>query len=228
MTREFEAARRVETAEPARALAIYLALVDRHPEFAEGHFRAARLFQARGSYAEANQHYIAARDLDGYPMRCPVRFQDAYRLVARRHGCILIDGPAVLRKICPHGILDDTAINDVHHPSLLGYVGLSQAVLEALRGHRVLGWTSGPVLRIDVAEAGEHFKIDRQKWANVCGVSASTYGGLALIRYDSTERAAKQARLMEARRRIAAGLALDRTGVPGIGVPAPLSTAARR
>jgi hypothetical protein len=218
VTRAFTAARASEADDPARALAGYESLLDDHPEFAEAHFRAARLLEQSGSYASANRHYIAARDCDGYPVRCPAPFQEAYRAVARRHGCILVDGPAVLRGICPHGIVEDHAIGDAHHPTLAGHVALAQAVLEAMRARGALGWNKGPVPTLDLAGTADHFGIDNQKWAEACGISASAYRGYAMIRYDPSERAAKDQRLLEAARAIARGVPPEETGVPGIGV----------
>src|SRR5262249_30739397 len=112
VARAFASARAAEAPDPARALAGYPAILRPRPGFADAHLRAGRLLERAGQYPEANRHYLLARDHDGYPVRCPSPLQEAYRAVARRHGCILVDGPAVLRRICPHGILDDHAFHD--------------------------------------------------------------------------------------------------------------------
>jgi hypothetical protein len=217
--RAFEAARAAERADPARALAGYRAILGRHPEFAEAHFRAGRLLERAGEYDAANRHYIWARDCDGYPVRCPSPFQEVYRAVARRHGCILVDGLAVLRQICPHGILDDHALQDGHHPSLAGQVALAQAVLEALRARGALGWRDGPAPTIDPAATALHFGMDTEKWVAVCARTATHYRGFLRARYDPSERRAKQCFYEDAGRKIARGVPPEAIGVPGLGVP---------
>jgi hypothetical protein len=223
VTRAFEAARAAEDADPAGALAGYRAILGRHAGFAEAHLRAGRLLERAGEYAEANRHYVQARDCDGYPVRCPAPFQEAYRAVARRHGCILIDGLAVLRRICPHEILDDHAIHDGHHPALAGHVVLAQAVLEALRDRHAFGWGDGPPPIVEVAETASHFGIDAGKWVVVCARVATFYRDFTWTRYDRTERRLKQRLFEEAGRKIARGVPPEATGVPGLGIPrAPL------
>jgi hypothetical protein len=216
--REFAAARAAEGPEPRRALAGYEAILGRHPGFAEAQFRAGRVLEGLGEYASASRRYEAARDADAFPVRCPGAFHEAYRSVARRHGCILVDGPAVLRGICPRGILDDHALNDAHHPALVGHAKLAEAVLGELRSRGVLGWRSGAAPEVGAAAVAEHFGMDAERWKGACQISASSYRGYALIRYDQTERAFKSNRLMDAARRIAEGVSPDETGVPGIGV----------
>lgn len=93
--REFEAARQLEAADPAGAVAAYGRLLAGQPRFAEAHYRLARLHEQAGRRDEANRHYVAARDCDGLPVRCTSDFLDTYREVAANHpGAILIDGPA--------------------------------------------------------------------------------------------------------------------------------------
>ena len=98
-TRDYLAARSMES-EPGPAMARYRPLIVRHPEFAESYFRLGRLLERSGEYVEAGRDYRLAIDLDGFPQRCPTRFQNVYRPAAR-HDCILIDGPAGARPTDP-------------------------------------------------------------------------------------------------------------------------------
>jgi hypothetical protein len=221
LTRAFETARALEARDPAGALAGYRAILQRNPEFAEAHLRVGRLLEGMNAYAEANRHYILARDCDGYPVRCPAPLQEAYRTVAKRHGSILIDGLAVLRRICPHGILDDHAFHDGHHPALAGHVALAQAVLEALCARSAFGGRKSVAPTIDVSETARHFGIDNEKWVIVCARAATFYRDFTWTRYDRTERRAKQRLYEEAGREIARGVAPEATGVPGLGVLPP-------
>ncbi len=126
----FTAARAAESSDPARSAAGYSAILGRFPAFAEAHFRLARLLEQQGKPAQAAEHYLAALDHDGLPIRCPAPFREVYREVARRHpGCILIDGRRELAAISPNGLIGDAVIEDAHHPNLAGYTALAGAVL---------------------------------------------------------------------------------------------------
>jgi tetratricopeptide (TPR) repeat protein len=205
--------------EPAAAMARYRELIARHPEFAEAYFRLGRLLERSGDYVEAGRDYRLAIDLDGFPQRCPTPFQNVYRRAAARHGCILIDGPAELRRLTPHGILGDAMINDGHHPALRGHVALAEAVLRELGARRTFGWSPVAVPSIDPVECSEHFGIDDHDWAKVCSKVATFYKMTAHIRYDPSERLAKADLYDRAARQIAAGTLPDDLAIPGIGLP---------
>ena len=112
---------------------MYRRLLERQPRFAESHFRLARLLEQAGNWDEAFRHYVAARDLDGLPMRLPSDFQQAYKDVAARHPrAILIDGPMEFHARADHGLIDDVFFTDGFHPSLNGYTVLAQAILTKL------------------------------------------------------------------------------------------------
>jgi tetratricopeptide (TPR) repeat protein len=216
LAREFLAARAAEP-EPERAMALYRALLARKPEFAEAHYRLARLLQQAGDWDQAHREYILARDTDGLPLRCPTVFQDAYREVASRHDVILIDGPAELRAISAHGILDDNLFHDAVHPVLRSYAALSQAILRELRARKALGWQGGPAPTVDPTECAAHFGLDAAKWAVACERSSEFYRYSAITRYDPFQRMAWANRYGDAGHQIASGTAPDATGVPGLG-----------
>ena len=90
-----------EESDPTAAIAAYRGLIARQPGFAEAHYRLAILLDRAGDEEAAYRQFIAARDCDGYPIRCLVAFQDVYREVAARHGVILINGQAELHAIGP-------------------------------------------------------------------------------------------------------------------------------
>jgi hypothetical protein len=219
LTREFQAARAAED-NPACGVARYRALVARQPAFAEAHFRLARLLEQAGDWVEARRHYVLARDADGLPIRLPTVFQDAYREVAARHDCILIDGPEVLRAQAAHGILDDTMFHDAHHPSLRGQAILAEAILRALRARRAFGWSDGPEPAVEPAECATHFGVDARRWWLVCERSDEFYRNIAVTRHDPRERLAKSRRLARAAAQIAGGMAPEATGYPGLGCAA--------
>ncbi len=217
--RDFEAARRLETADPAKAVAAYRALLERQPGFAEVHYRLARRLEALGEIAEANTHYIAARDQDGLPMRCPSDFQNAYREVAKRHpSAILVDGPAELRDLSPRGTVGDTFFTDGFHPSLIGYTELAQAILTGLRDRRAIEFReTTPTPVVSPPDCARHFGMDPDKWQQVCGYAAWFYYHASAVRFDGSRRLAKMARYQEASRRIHAGVPPGQVGMPGVG-----------
>ena len=196
-----------------RAEGLYREMVRRHPGFAEGHFRLARLLDRSGRWDEAREHYVLARDLDGMPFRCVSAFQDVYREVAARHpACILVDGPAELRRICPRGIIDEHAMQDGHHASLRGITALSRAVLRELRNHQAFGWKSGEPPDLDPAEVAAHFQMDQAKWSSVCDWGRTFYRWVAGFRFDPAEHLARAARFEENGRKIAEGQSPEATG----------------
>ena len=130
--------------------------------------RLARLLEQKGAWDEAYQHYVAARDRDGYPMRCLSAFQQVYRDVASRHDCILIDSQSYFHAIGRHGLLDDELFQDAMHPSLRGQIALAQAVLQALRRPASfrLADRKRRVPVIDPAECAAHFGLELRRLAS--------------------------------------------------------------
>ena len=95
--------RSYEKGNPSAAVSAYRKIVAVQPVHAQTHHRLARLLESEGSFAQADRHYILARDLDGLPMRASTRLESAYRTVAQRHNrsVVLVDGPAVLKATEP-------------------------------------------------------------------------------------------------------------------------------
>jgi len=191
--------------------------VEQHPEFAESHYRLARLLVRAGAWDEARRHFVLARDLDGFSLRCPSDFRAAFRTVARRHEAILIDAPEVLARVSPHGIIDDHVFHDAQHPNLAGYIALAQDVLEQLQHRRAFGWPEqAPVPRIEPGECALHFELDAGKWSKVCERSSDFYGRTAYVRYDPSERLAVAKRYDRAARELAAGRPLQQPDLPSL------------
>ena len=143
----------------------------------------------------------------------------------RAHGgtaAILVDGLAVLRRICPHGILDDHAFHDGHHPALVGHVALAQAVLDALRARCRVGWRQGLAPTIDLAETARRFGIDNEKWVVVCARAATFYRDFTWTR-DDAHRAPRQQRPLRGGRAGDRpwGSPLKRPEFPGSAFPRP-------
>ena len=221
--REFLAARRLEASDPIAAIERYRALLTRQPGFAGTHFRLARLLEQFGAWEEAFQHYAAARDRDGHPMRCLAPFQEAYREVAARHGCILVDGQSYFHATGRNGMLDEGLFQDAMHPSLRGQIALAQAVLDALRVRGAFGWhKDSPPITIDPAECEAHFGIDVPLWRKMCSWNEWFNGLTVPLRYDPSLRLRKREAAGLAATRIDAGVAPEKVGLLNIGTPAPV------
>jgi hypothetical protein len=228
--RDFLAARRLEASDPQKSLEQYRALLARQPGFAETHYRLAQLLERAGAWDQAYEHYMTARDLDGYPMRMLTAFQNVYHDVAKRHGCILIDGQAYFHAIGRHGLLDENLFHDAMHPSLRGQIALAQAVLQALQARGAFGWphdAAAPV--IDPARCAARFGLVPAAWRKICLWGIMFYDKTAPMRYDSSLRGQKRAAFVAAADRIEAGDPAESVGLPNIGVPArvPLVPVAR-
>jgi hypothetical protein len=219
-TSRFLAVRAGEESNAARAIQSYRQILTDQPGFAEAHFRLGRLLERSGACQEAEEHYRAARDLDGLPMRCPGDFQAVYREVAARHlEAILIDGQAALAAASPGGILGDPFFLDAMHPSVRGHTLLAQAVLEGLRERRAFGWPeSAPAADVDPAACAMHFRLSSETWTVACDWGATFYERTAHIRYDPSERLDWIKRYRQAKSAIAQGCDPARVGLPGIGV----------
>lgn len=216
--RDYRAAVGLEETDPDAAIREYRDLIARGPEFAAAHYRLARLLESRGDFDEAYIHDIAARDGDGYPMRCLTSFQDAYREVAARRDCVFIDGQSYFHAISPNGLLGARLFHDGMHPSFRGQIALAQAALRGLWERRAFGWAAdAPEPTIDPAEAAAAFGVDSGAWAYVCWWGAMFYDLTAPATYDPSQRLAKRQAFIDAAQQIKAGAAPRSVGLSSIG-----------
>jgi hypothetical protein len=199
------------------ARAFYEALLRRWPVLAEAHFRLARLLAKRGQLDEARRHFRAARESDGFVMRCPEAFQQVYRDLASED-TVLVDGPRVLRAMNPYGMLDYNLFHDAHHPTFRAHVALAGAVVRGLHDRGALGWPREVAPDVDPAECAAHFAIDRSCWSRACQWAVSMHRSTAKERHDPAERLWWADRFEVAGRAMAAGVPPERTGIPGLGV----------
>jgi lysophospholipase L1-like esterase len=221
--RAFLAARRLESTDPQASIKQYEELVQRQPGFAETHYRLAKLLEQAGAHERAYEHYIKARDQDGYPMRCLSSFQQIYRDVAGEQGCPLIDGQAYFHAIGRDGFLDDELFQDAMHPSFRGQIAIAQAVLSVLYTERTFGWPADrPLQPIDPAHCAAQFGLDREAWRETATWSKGFYSLTGHLRYDIRERSRRIDAAIAAADRIDAGVAPEALGLPNIGIPAPV------
>jgi hypothetical protein len=213
-------ARALEVRDRKQAIRMDRDLVKSHPEFAETHFRLARLLEQTGCWDLARDQYIAAREADAMPLRCPEPFRQAFRAVAARHPeLILVDGPRVLEASSPHGIVDDHFFHDAQHPNMRGYAVLAQDVLNQLGERRAFGWPSSPVPAVDLEACSRHFQIDAARWEKICSRGSAFFRATAYIRYDPKFRNERSAAYDRSAAAIRAGVVPAEAGIPGWPLP---------
>jgi hypothetical protein len=217
--RAFLEARLMEEVDPSKSVKRYRELLIRQPGFAETHYRLATLSRKARRWNDAYWHFIAARDGDGYPMRCLSSFQEAFREVASRHDCILIDGQSYFHAIGRNGLLDDELFQDAMHPSLRGQIALAQAVLHAIQARRACGWRDSPPPVIDPTACAVHFGLDGSTWEHAARWTGGFYSLVGRLRYDSSERSRRIDEAGLAADQIQAGSPPEAVGLVNVGIP---------
>ncbi len=222
-------ARALEDKDPSQAIRIDRELIERHPEFAETHYRLARLLERTGQWGEAREHYLKARECDAMPMRCPEPLRQAIRDVAARHPAVLlVDGPKVLEAKSLHGILDDHFFHDAQHPNLSGYAALAEDLLKQLSTHRAFGWPAGrPVPVVDFEICRRHYKIGPERLTEICRREAWFFGATAYMRYDPVFRNGRAAAYLRAAAAMRDGRNPASAGIPSWTIQAGPSSSHR-
>ena len=180
-----------EEQDPAEALRLDRELVARHPEFAETHYRLARLLEQAGDADEAAPALRPGprrrRPAPALPGAAPPRLPRGGRQVPVRPAGRRPQGARDGGQ--RHGIVDDRLFHDAQHPNLRGYGALAQDLLEQLRDRRAFGWPEGAETSPVVAEdCTRHFGIDAGRWAEICRRESKFYEVTAYIRYDPAFR----------------------------------------
>ncbi|WP_422930224.1 hypothetical protein [Singulisphaera sp. PoT] len=221
--KEFFRARALESNRPIESIEKYRTLIAQYPGFAETHYRLARLLERDGAWDEVYQNDLAARDLDGLPMRCPTDFQNVYRELAKHHGCPLIDAQALFHAIGRHGLLDDELFHDGMHPSFRGIIALAQSVLGVLHKRQAFGWPKdSPAPVVDPGECARFFGLGEYQWEKLSHWGLFFYEMMKSVRYDPSDRFAKERAFAKAEEEIAKGVSSRKVGLPNIGLPEPV------
>jgi hypothetical protein len=216
-------ARALGDKDPALAIRKQRELVREHPEFAETHYRLARLLEQAGAWDKARNHYIEARECDALPIRCPEPLRRAFReMASRRPEVILVDGPKVLEAKSRHGILDDQFFHDAQHPNLRGYAALAEDLLKQLGARRAFGWPAEtPIPVVDVEGCLRHFHLDAARWEESCGRSRAFFHATAYIRFSPKLRKEREAAYTRAELALREGRRPGEAEIPGWPLIAP-------
>ena len=192
------------------------------------HYRLAKLLERTSLWDEAYSHYVAARDLDGYPMRCLNAFQQAFRDVAGRHRCVLIDGQSYFHAIGRHGLLDDELFKTRCIPRC---EGRSRWPRQSCMLYASAGRSDGRRIRptqSSIRPAPPRISASiAAPWKDISLSGRRFYSLVGRLRYETSERSRKIDEAVAAADKIAAGIAPERAGLVNIGIPAvPLIPAA--
>ncbi len=106
----------------------------RWPQVAAVRYALGQLAQRNGDFAMAHREFIAARDLDGHPVRATTELQERMRRVATRERALLIDPwPALTNASGATGLAGQNGwFVDYVHPDLRGHELLADALLHGL------------------------------------------------------------------------------------------------
>lgn len=161
------------------------------PQFAEFHFRLAECLLKQNRADEAQQHFAAALDNDGHPLRMIHDYQRVLSEVADQFGIASVNGEVTLRPHTPLGILDRSVIHDNVHPTFRGFFWLGQAGADRVFQTKLLAATFGdPHSMPDVteADAARAFDITATDVAVACRRIANGLRWLSRLRFDSERR----------------------------------------
>lgn len=216
---EIVEARRLEEKSPEESMRRYEQSIKRAPQFAEAHYRLARLFERAEKFEDAYQHDVKARDCDGLPFRCLTAFQEVYREVAKKHDVMLVDTQNGLRAKGRHALLDEALFQDAMHPSLRGFAGIAELTLAELKAKKVLGWPEDrPAPKVDAAKLAARYKLDSGAWAKVADWEIMFWTKTMPVRYERKMRRARQEDCARAVVKLRAGADAESVGLPNIGV----------
>jgi len=114
------------------AAEIYQSALRNYPDMAEFHFRLGHCLLHMNQPQTAVVSFQRALETDAFPVRAQADHRQAVEQVAREYGNATIDTAAILRRMTPHGILDETVILDDVHPTLRGVFGLGTEAADVI------------------------------------------------------------------------------------------------
>lgn len=98
-----------------------------------------RLALRQGRSDDARRALVRARDLDGLRFRAPSAINDSIRVLANRHGAVLVDVEQGFESASPDGVVGGDWLLEHVHPNAEGYFLLADLYYEALRRDGLLG-----------------------------------------------------------------------------------------
>lgn len=126
------------------------------PEAADFHFYLGLSLAAQRNHAAAAEHFQAALEFDGHPVRANADFRAAIATVAAEFEIPTINAGDVLRSHTPHGILDDTVFLDHVHPNFSSNYRLGTAGTERILSRDIFTPdTTTAVESVQLASVGE-------------------------------------------------------------------------
>lgn len=177
--------------------------IDAQP--AELHFQLARCLEATGAFDGARVEYVAAKDLDRYPIRATTAINDIIREIARQTDATRVDLEAAFQRCSEHGLPGYDLFRDHCHLTLKAHRLVALEVMRAMREASLLP-SSVVALKAHVDEALDYDAI--------LGLTASDHAaaceevGIQILR-EVSSRAPNIPRRQRAKRELQQALALD-------------------
>ncbi|SMD32769.1 TPR repeat-containing protein [Reichenbachiella faecimaris] len=110
------------------------------------HFELAHRLLGMGDFAQARQHFIKAKELDGLRFRAPEKINETIRQLTKEFDVPLVEVDDWFNNISEEQIVGNNLMCDHLHPNLRGYFELSKAYYTMIEKHGLL-----PSVGIDMA-----------------------------------------------------------------------------
>lgn len=135
------------------------------PNFAEAWYRLGLIYLELKLTKEAEEAFRKASDNDGFPFRALPEQLIILKEAQKRYDAIVIDGRSVISNASPTGLLDNNVFHDMHHPNIIGYRALAEAVTEQIT-QILLAEKSSPknFKNIPLEEIFTNFKFSTADW----------------------------------------------------------------
>jgi tetratricopeptide (TPR) repeat protein len=104
-------------------------------------YQLARKLEAEKKYADAEDAYDRAKDLDELRFRAPEEFNEVIHRVAAEFSAPVVPMKSYFEKASPNGLLGDNLMTDHLHPNIKGYFLMAEAFFDAMRENKFIADT---------------------------------------------------------------------------------------
>ncbi len=157
-----------------RAEALLLQALELDKNSAAVHFKLARLYEAKGDYAQAHRFYVKAKDLDQLRFRAPSVFNEIIRELATQYDATIVEVEDRFRQHSPHGLVGDQLFMEHLHPTVDGFFLLADSYYEALLES---GMLDEPLVTLPDAVARREIPLTRaEEYKGYFQIRAMTIG----------------------------------------------------
>lgn len=191
------------------ALTVCLSVLDLFPDVAEFHFRAGQCLRQLQQFGEADRHFTAAKDLDGFPIRTLSIYQKAALAAADEANVAVVRADSVLSEMSDDRLLSTEQFLDGIHPNLRACHRLGYAIADQiLRRDGLNAKTAATPLSADFDACMDHFSLTSQRLASAYEKAAEIMDHYAEFRpFDQSRRQQRRDQLRQTARQLRSGVA---------------------